>query len=78
MKYYTTTTEFNCGIDLHSRQMYICVMDRLGNKLVHCNIKGNDFDYFLKKVAPYRHDQRWTPKFGPAAKLRLAYGSLVV
>ncbi len=27
MKYYTSTTEFNCGIDLHSRQMYVCVMD---------------------------------------------------
>ena len=25
MKYYTTTTEYNCGIDLHARQMYACV-----------------------------------------------------
>jgi transposase len=55
MKYYTTTTEFNCGIDLHARQMYVCVMDRLGNKLIHTNIIGNDFAFFLKKVAPYRH-----------------------
>jgi len=28
MKYYTSSTEFNCGIDLHARQMYVCVMDR--------------------------------------------------
>ena len=56
MKYYTSTTEYNCGIDLHTRQMYICVMDRQGNKLVHTNIKGNDFDYFLKRIEPYRHD----------------------
>jgi len=55
MRYYTSTTEFNCGIDLHGRQMYICVMDREGKILVHCNIQGNDFAYFLKKVAPYRH-----------------------
>jgi transposase len=55
MKYYTTT-QFNCGIDLHARQMYVCVMDREGKKLVHTNIKNNDFDYFLKRVAPYRHD----------------------
>ena len=55
MKYYTSTTEFNCGIDLHAREMYVCVMDRQGNKLVHTNIVGNDFDYFLKKIAPYRH-----------------------
>lgn len=56
MKYYQTTTEFNCGIDLHARQMYVCVMDRQGKKLVHTNILGNDFDYFLKRVEPYRHD----------------------
>ena len=56
MKYYTSTTQFNCGIDLHARQMYVCLMDRNGKKLVHTNIKHNDFDYFLKLVAPYRHD----------------------
>lgn len=43
MKYYTSTTEFNCGIDLHARQMYACVMDRQGKKVLHTNIKGNDF-----------------------------------
>jgi hypothetical protein len=55
MKYYTSTTEFNCGIDLHAHQMYVCVMDRQGKKLVHCNIQDNDFNYFLKLVQPYRH-----------------------
>ena len=54
MKYYTSTTEFNSGIDLHARQMYVCVMDRAGNKLVHTNIQGNDFAYFLKRIEPYR------------------------
>ena len=56
MKYYTSTTEFNCGIDLHARQMYACVMDHTGTKLMHTNIQGNDFTYFLKRVEPYRHD----------------------
>jgi len=56
MKYYTSTTEFNCGIDLHARQMYVCVMDRQGKKLVHTNIKNNDFSFFLKLIQPYRHD----------------------
>ncbi len=28
----------------------LCVMDRQGNKLVHCNVRDNDFDYFLKLV----------------------------
>ena len=44
MKFYRTSTELNCGIDLHSRQMYMCLMDREGNKLVHTNITGNDWD----------------------------------
>jgi transposase len=56
MKYYISTTKFNCGIDLHARQMYVCLMDQQGNKLVHTNIRNNDFDYFLKLIAPYRHD----------------------
>jgi transposase len=56
MKYHTSTTQFNCGIDLHARQMYVCVMDRDGKKLVHTNIRNNDFEFFLKLVAPYRHD----------------------
>src|SRR6059036_2685939 len=55
MKYYTSTTEYNCGIDLHARQMYVCVMDRQGKKLVHTNVKDNDFQYFLKLIAPYKH-----------------------
>jgi transposase len=55
MKYYTSSTEFNCGIDLHARQMYVCVMDRQGKTLVHTNIKDNDFGFFLKLVEPYKH-----------------------
>ena len=56
MKYYTSSSEFNCGIDLHSKQMYVCIMDRQGKKLIHRNIKGNDFEYFLKIAKPYLHD----------------------
>jgi hypothetical protein len=56
VKDYTSTTQFNCGIDLNARQLYVCLMDRDGKKLVHTDIKNNDFDYFLKLLAPYRHD----------------------
>jgi transposase len=31
-------------------------MDRQGKKLVHTNVKNNDFEFFLKLVEPYRHD----------------------
>ena len=53
--YYQTTTEYSCGVDLHSRQMYICVMDKTGEVLVHRNVRGNNFEYFLKLVEPYKH-----------------------
>ena len=56
MKLHQTTTKYNCGIDLHSRCMYICVMNKQGEILVHRNIKHNDFNYFLKVVEPYRKD----------------------
>ncbi len=66
MNYYTSETEFNCGIDLHAREMYVCVMDRAGHKVVHTNIRGNDFGHFLKKVSPYRHSMTVVAK--PAKK----------
>ena len=53
MKYYTTKTAFNCGVDLHSKQMYICLMDKDGKNLVHRNIRNNDFKYFLKIIDAY-------------------------
>ncbi len=43
MEYYTCETKFNFGIDLHARQMYVCVMDQRGRKVLHTNIEGNDF-----------------------------------
>ena len=49
MKYYTSTTQFNCGIDLHARQMYVCVVDRQGRILLHQNIQDNDFAFFLSR-----------------------------
>ena len=83
MKYYISATDYNCGIDLHSKNMYVCLMDRAGAILVHENIRDNDFGYFLKLVEPYRHDLTVTnsapnvqlgilPQPGP---IRLPHGS---
>ena len=56
MRFHQSTTEFNCGIDLHARCMYVCVVDRQGAKRLHQNIQHNDFDFFLKKIKPFQHD----------------------
>lgn len=36
--------------------MYVCLMDRQGKILVHTNVRNNDFNFFLKLIAPYKHD----------------------
>lgn len=45
-------TEYVCGIDLHSRAMYICVMDQRGNIKLHRNIR-NDFQLFKSLIKDY-------------------------
>lgn len=56
MKYYTSLTEYNAGVDLHSRNLYLCVMDRAGKVLVHENIRNNDLEHLKGLIKPYRHD----------------------
>ena len=52
-KYYTTATEFNCGIDLHSKQMYVCIMDRTGKIQ-----KGSLIMVLILSRAAYPHSPR--------------------
>lgn len=56
MKLHQSLTEFNCGIDLHTTSMYVCIMNRAGKILVHQKVAANDLNYFLRLLAPYRHD----------------------
>ena len=50
---YTTPHPFYCGIDLHARLMYVCLLDQSGEVLVHRHMK-TDPETFLKAIAPYR------------------------
>jgi transposase len=52
MEYHQIDTEYYCGIDLHSRSMYVCVMDRQGSILYHRNMR-NDFDIFKHSIQPF-------------------------
>jgi transposase len=52
MKFYTEQHPYYCGIDLHARSMYVCVIDQSGKTLVHKNIK-TDPDSLLKIIQPY-------------------------
>jgi transposase len=55
MRFYTKRHEYYCGVDLHARNLYICVLDREGEILVHRNMKSRP-EAFLAAIAPYRLD----------------------
>lgn len=55
MQFYTKTHQYYCGIDLHAKTMYVCLLNQAGDVLVHRNIR-TDPDRFLQLVAPYRGD----------------------
>ncbi|MGB6849342.1 MAG: IS110 family transposase, partial [Thermoanaerobaculia bacterium] len=38
MRFYTETHQHYCGIDLHARTMYVCILDREGQVLLHRNL----------------------------------------
>jgi transposase len=55
MRLYTEQHPYYCGIDLHARMMYVCVMDQAGTVLVHRNL-ATDREPFEALIAPYRPD----------------------
>jgi len=55
MKFYTGQHTFYCGVDLHARTMFLCVIDQRGYPLLEKNIK-TDPELFLKAIEPYRED----------------------
>ncbi len=55
MRFYTKQHKFSCGIDLHARTMYLCILTQEGKIVLHRDIKTNP-ETFLKTIAPYRED----------------------
>ena len=55
MKFYTRQHRHYCGIDLHARSMYACILDQAGEVVVHKNIRAEPAA-FLELVEPYRRD----------------------
>ena len=49
------TAPYYCGIDLHVKTMYVCILDGAGQVLVHRNVPSTPAA-FLEVVAPYRDD----------------------
>jgi transposase len=53
MRFYTKQHPFYCGIDLHARTMYVCILDQAGETLLHRNMQATP-EALLKAITPYR------------------------
>src|SRR5262245_3450732 len=53
MRFYTKQHPFYCGIDLHARTMYVCILDQAGATRLHRNMPATP-EALLKAITPYR------------------------
>ena len=58
MKFYTQSHHHSCGIDLHARSLYVCILNRDGTIHMHKNISASP-QALLAIIAPYRGDHLW-------------------
>ena len=52
MRFYTNSHPYYCGIDLHARILYVCIIDDKEKVLVHKKISANP-DALMKLIEPY-------------------------
>jgi transposase len=52
MRFYTEHHQFYCGIDLHARQMYVCVLDEAGKIVLHRNMPAGP-EQLARAIEPY-------------------------
>jgi transposase len=55
MNFYTGQHQYYCGVDLHARSLYVCIVDAEGNVLKHRGISATP-ETFLDLIKPYRAD----------------------
>ena len=55
MRFYTKQHKYYCGIDLHTKKMYVCILDSEGKIRLHQNIK-TDPESFPYILTPFRED----------------------
>jgi transposase len=54
MRFYNQQHRFYCGVDLHARTMYLCILDQAGQVVLDRNLPAKP-DAFLRAIAPF-HD----------------------
>jgi transposase len=53
MNFYQQPHAFYCGVDLHARTLYLCILSQHGDKVLHREV-GAEPAAFLEAIAPYR------------------------
>ena len=53
MRFYNQAHAFYCGVDLHARTMYLCILDQAGTIVLHKELPAEP-GAFLEAIAPYR------------------------
>jgi transposase len=55
MRFYKQQHQFYCGIDLHARKMYVCIIDQKGKTRLHKNIPSEG-EMFFELIFPFLED----------------------
>jgi len=55
MRFFQGCAQFYCGIDLHTKAMYLCILNAAGRIVLHKNLPTRP-DAFLDAVKPYREE----------------------
>ena len=55
MRYYPGQHQYDCGVDLHARTMYLCIVNQADEIVFHREIPTKA-EVFLEKLKPYRED----------------------
>jgi len=55
MRFYTGQHQYYCGIDLHTQNMYVCILDQAGKILVHKNLTTSP-QALLQILEPFQPD----------------------
>ena len=79
MRFYSASHAFTCGVDLHGRTLYLCVLDRAGQVVLHrtppCRPEAVLGALASRRAAPPRqsprqqHHARLVKRFGKAKAL---------
>ena len=55
MRFYTKQHKHYCGIDLHTDKMYVCILNKDGEIVLHRNMRTEP-GIFMRVIKPFRED----------------------